>query len=91
MIKNIFTELEKYCQNALHLIVTNQVDTMCQVARENTNGLKIIGLTGAVDSTRLRQNIKETTDKESEGFMIGYHNSSMTPMKNSINIKIDKA
>ena len=90
MIKNIFTELEKYCPNALSLVVTNQVDTMCQVARENASSLEIIGLTGAVDSTRLRQNIKETTGKESEGFMIGYHNSSMTPMKNSINIEIDK-
>ncbi len=90
MIKNIFTELEKYCPNALSLVVTNQVDTMCQVARENASSLEIIGLTGAVDSTRLKQNIKETTGKESEGFMIGYHNSSMTPMKNSINIKIDK-
>ena len=84
LIKDITSQLNKYCPKALFLIVTNQVDMMCHIARQIAKGMNIIGLTGGVDSARLKQNIKDILGLDSTGFMIGYHNNSMIPLIKSI-------
>lgn len=85
MIRDITKKLETYCPEALLFIATNQVDMMCNIARESAPKMNIIGLTGAVDSTRLKQVLKEKTELQRvEGTMVGFHNGSMTPLINSI-------
>ena len=54
-----FKRINEYCPKALVLIVTNQVDMMCHIARNNAKNLNIIGLSGSVDSSRLKQKIKD--------------------------------
>ena len=90
LIKDISSKLNQYCPNALFLIATNQVDMMCQAARQIARNMNIIGLTGGVDSARLRQIIKDILGLESTGYMIGYHNESMIPIIKSIKIKDEK-
>lgn len=95
MIYNIATEINKNCPDAKLLLLTNQVDTMCHVARQPMNPNNVVGLTGMVDSTRLKQNLRESNDgKLPEGInptqlmMIGYHNSDMIPLLPEIDPKI---
>ena len=92
MISNISTRLNVYCPDALFLIVTNQIDVMCHIARKSAPKMqKILGLSGAVDSSRLRQVINDTTGlKNSNGYMIGSHNDDMTPIVQSIKTKNGK-
>ncbi len=92
MISNISTRLNAYCPDALFLIVTNQIDVMCHIARKSAPKMqKILGLSGAVDSSRLRQVINDTTGlKNSNGYMIGSHNDDMTPIVQSIKTKNGK-
>lgn len=92
MISNISKQLNAYCPNALFLIVTNQIDVMCHIARKSAPKMqKILGLSGAVDSSRLRQVINDTTGvKNSNGYMIGSHNDDMTPVIQSIKTKNGK-
>lgn len=90
MIIGISKKINEYCPKALVLIVTNQVDMMCHIARNNAKNLNIIGLSGSVDSTRLKQKIKDVMGIESEGLMIGYHNSSMIPIIKSLKNKEGK-
>jgi len=66
------------------LMVTNQVDMMCAVVRKVAPILKVIGMSGGVDSSRLRQVIQEELHVSASGFMIGFHNGSMTPLIKSI-------
>ena len=90
MIKKIFMQLNTFCPKALALILTNQVDMMCHISRSIAKDMNIIGLSGAVDSTRLRQNIKSEIGLSSNGLMIGYHNSSMTPILKSLTMSTGK-
>ena len=92
MISNISKQLNAYCPNALFLIVTNQIDVMCHIARKSAPKMqKSLGLSGAVDSARLRQVINDTTGlKNSNGYMIGSHNDDMTPVIQSIKTKNGK-
>lgn len=92
MITDISRKLNIYCPEALFLIVTNQVDTLCHIARKTAKNMhKILGLSGAVDSSRLRQVIKDEIGiKNSNGYMIGSHNNNMTPIINSIKTKDGK-
>ncbi|HSQ97723.1 MAG TPA: hypothetical protein VLL98_03310 [Rickettsiales bacterium] len=89
MVVDVMTELKTHCPNALVLMVTNQVDMMCYVAREVASNMSIIGLSGAVDSSRLKQKIKEITGLQSDGLMIGFHNASMTPIVRSLKSRTD--
>ena len=52
--------------------------------------MKIIGLTGGVDSARLKQNIKNILGLKSTGYKIGYHNEGMIPIIKSLKTGNDK-
>lgn len=84
MITEITQQLRLHCPEALFTIVTNQVDTMCYAARQVAPDMKIIGLSGGVDSSRLKQTTKEVLGLDCEGLMIGFHNVSMTPLTKSL-------
>lgn len=84
MIQDIFTKLDQYCQNAVALIVTNQVDMMCNVARKCSKKMRVYGLTGAVDSTRFIQASESIVGEQLKCYMTCYHNNDMLPIKSSI-------
>ena len=84
LISEITSNLNKYCPKTLFLIVTNQVDMMCHIARTIAKDMNIIGLSGGVDSSRLKQKIKDIYGLNSNGYMIGFHNESMIPIIKSI-------
>ena len=92
MIASISKNLNKYCPDALYLMVTNQVDTMCHIARQTAPNMKnILGLSGAVDSSRLRQSIRDTMNIDgAKGYMIGAHNDNMLPIIQSVKTKNNK-
>jgi malate/lactate dehydrogenase/phosphoglycolate phosphatase-like HAD superfamily hydrolase len=84
MIINITEQLKEYCPNALFVIVTNQVDMMCCISRQVAPNMEIIGLSGGVDSSRLKQITKEILGLDCDGLMIGFHNVNMTPLTKSL-------
>jgi malate/lactate dehydrogenase len=84
MITSITEQLKMHCPNALFTIVTNQVDMMCHIARQIAPNMKVIGLSGGVDLSRLKQATKEILGLECDGLMIGYHNANMTPLIKSL-------
>lgn len=57
---------------------------MCHIARKIANNMNIIGLSGGVDSSRLKKEIKNFLGLDSNGYMIGYHNESMIPIVKSL-------
>jgi malate/lactate dehydrogenase len=84
MIRDITREVQQNCPSALFLVVTNQVDLMCHVARQVAPDMTILGLSGGVDSSRLQQVIFRSLRLRAQGLMIGYHNATMTPLIKSI-------
>ena len=90
LIKDTTSKLNEYCPDTVFLIVTNQVDIMCHIARQIAKDMKIIGLTGGVDSARLKQNIKNILGLNSTGYIIGYHNEGMIPIIKSLKTGDDK-
>ena len=90
MIIEFSQKINKFCPKTLVLIVTNQVDMMCHIARNNAKELNFIGLSGSVDSTRFKQKIKDIMGIESEALMIGFHNSTMIPIIKSLKNKDGK-
>ena len=84
LIAEITSNLNKYCPKTLFLIVTNQVDMMCHIARQIAKEMNIIGLSGGVDSSRLKQKVKDIFGLDSTGYMIGFHNESMIPIIKSM-------
>lgn len=59
---------------------------MCGIARLKAPNLKILGLSGPVDSARLKQIIYQDFGAETTKLMIGFHNSSMIPLISSVKI-----
>ena len=90
MIIELSQKINKFCPKTLVLIVTNQVDMMCHIARNNAKDLNFIGLSGSVDSIRFKQKIKDIMGIESEALMIGFHNSTMIPIIKSLKNKDGK-
>ena len=90
MIIELSQKINKFCPKTLVLIVTNQVDMMCHIARNHAKDLNFIGLSGSVDSTRFKQKIKDIMGIESEALMIGFHNSTMIPIIKSLKNKDGK-
>lgn len=86
MMEEISKNVEKYAPNCLFVITTNQVDMMCEIARLKAPKLNVIGLSGLVDSSRLKQIIKQDLGLDSSGFMIGFHNSTMMPLIKSVKV-----
>lgn len=86
MIEDIAQRVQSNAPDCLFVIATNQVDMMCEVARLKAPKLKTIGITGCVDSSRMKQIIKSDFGLEASCFMVGYHDSSMMPLISSVKV-----
>lgn len=84
MVINISEYINKYSPKSLFLLITNQVDILCELIRKKFKQLNVIGIGGFVDSIRLRQIIYEKYNIKTQSFIIGYHNNTMLTLLNSI-------
>lgn len=69
MIENIAYQVQLYSPDCLLVLVTNQVDMMCAIAR-----LKVLGLSWPVDSSRLKQIIHNDLNVDIRGYNVSSYN-----------------
>lgn len=79
-----------FCPGSLMIISTSQVDHMCYIARKVAPKVHVLGLSGAVDSPRLRNILFKKHGIYFEGFFIGFHNFMMFPVLKNIKAKDGK-
>jgi len=87
MVRDVARRLRDNCPATPLLLVTNQVDMMCHIARQAAPGLKVLGVTGGVDSSRLKQIIQQELNVAADALMIGFHNENMKPLLRSIRLR----
>lgn len=82
IVKDVTTQAMKYSPDAVIINITNPLDVMTQVAWK-ASGLpfeRVVGMSGLLDSSRLRYNIAEATGAAPntvEGLVLGEHGDSM--------------
>ena len=82
IVKDVTGEVVKHSPGATIIVVTNPLDVMCYVAWK-ASGLphhRVLGMSGLLDSSRLRYYIAEATDAAPhtvEGLVLGEHGDSM--------------
>lgn len=85
IVTQVVTEAVAKSPKALFIIVSNPVDVMCKLAL-TVSGLpaqRIIGLSGSLDSARMRANIAEAAGVPTEtvnGITLGEHGDAMVPL-----------
>ena len=85
IVKEVTQNIIKYSPNAIIIVVTNPLDAMVFVASKSSNfpNNKIIGMAGALDSTRFRAFIAKELDVSAEdvhAMVLGGHGDSMVPL-----------
>ena len=85
LILDIADQINKYSEKSLFAIITNQVDLICSIVRNKYPNLNVIGIGNYIDSIRLKQILyKRFSINLISGFIIGYHDSDMFLLTNSI-------
>ena len=85
IVKSVTEQLVKYSPNAFIIIVSNPLDAMCYVAMKvgNISRHRIIGLSGVLDSARMRafiaMELKVSMD-DVHAMVMGLHGDSMVPL-----------
>lgn len=86
IVKEVTANLVKYSPNVIIIVVSNPMDTMTYLVHK-TSGLpknRIIGMGGALDSSRFRYRLSETLDcpaSDVNGMVIGAHSDKgMIPL-----------
>lgn len=88
IILKIADYVNLYSPKSIFLLITNQVDTLCQLVRKKFNNLNVIGVGGYIDSVRLRQIFFDKYKLKTDSLMLGYHNNSMFPLMDSIPVDL---
>lgn len=85
IMKSVISQIIKYSPKCILIIVTNPLDVMVHVAYK-LSGFpknKVLGMSGALDSARLRSYIAEALNvapKNVTGLVIGNHGDLMVPL-----------
>ena len=85
ILRSIVPEVVKYSSKCIFIIVTNPLDAMTYLTFK-ISGFprnKVIGMAGALDSSRLRAFLKEATGKKVKnihGLVLGSHGDTMIPI-----------
>lgn len=85
IIKSVTKEIVKHSPHAILIIVSNPLDAMCHVAKEESGFPKerVIGMAGVLDSARFRSFIAEELDVSVENIhalVLGGHGDTMVPL-----------
>ena len=91
IIKDVISKIEKYSPNAKIICVANPLDVMTYVIHKLTSweSNRIIGMAGALDSSRMAYEINKFTNYGCSGIkamVIGDHGENMIPCTNLSNI-----
>jgi len=91
IIKDVVEKIEKYSPNAKIICVANPLDIMTYVIHKLTNweSNRIIGMAGALDSSRMAYEINKITEYGCSGInamVIGDHGENMIPCTHLSNI-----
>lgn len=89
--KSIFTEVLKYNQDAIIVVISNPVDILTAVIRETTgfDRNRVIGTGTLLDSARLIgyiSSLLEVSPRSVSGFMIGEHGNSSCVLWDTVRI-----
>lgn len=89
LVKNLSESIKHYVPEAHIVVVTNQSDLMAELVRETVEPKKVLGMGGMVDSARFRTLLAKNTGAGKTilakgNHMIGYHNSDMIPLQDSV-------
>lgn len=85
VIRTVGTNIKKYCPNAFVIVITNPLDVMVWVMREES-GLphhKVVGMAGILDTGRYKHFLSEemgVSTHDIQAFVLGGHGDSMVPV-----------
>lgn len=85
IVRTVAGNIKKYCPNAFIIVVTNPLDVMVWVMREEC-GLphhKVVGMAGILDSSRYKHFMAEAlsvSTADIQAFVMGGHGDTMVPM-----------
>jgi malate dehydrogenase len=85
IISTVAENLKHHCPNAFVIVITNPLDAMVWVMREQTGFApeKVVGMAGVLDSARFSYFLAEafnTSQKDITTFVLGGHGDTMVPM-----------
>jgi len=85
IMKGVSKELNRYCPNAVIIVVTNPMDVMAQVVQRETgfDHKKVIGMGGILDSARFRTFVSfelKVSAQDVEALVLGGHGDQMVPL-----------
>lgn len=93
IIKEISSQIKKYCPLSIVIAVTNPLDVMAYIVMKTTgfNPKKVIGMAGVLDTARFINIIgRKNNDIDEDNFlMMGSHGDTMVPVSRSKKVPED--
>ena len=85
IVKQVSEQVKKTSPNAIVIVVSNQLDVMCYVAKAVTGfpRERVIGMAGVLDTARYRAFLAEACDvsvKDIQAMVLGGHGDTMVPL-----------
>ena len=85
IVKSVAQEIKKCAPNAIVIVVSNPLDTMCYVMKEVLGAPRerVIGMAGVLDSARFRSFLAEALDvsvEDIQAMVLGGHGDTMVPL-----------
>lgn len=87
ILKNVSSQIKKFCDSAIIIVVTNPLDAMTYLVMRSTgfDPRRVMGMAGLLDSARFMSIVSEKSDPVDSGevFMMGSHGDTMVAINRS--------
>ena len=85
IVKSVAQEIKKCAPNAIVIVVSNPLDTMCYVMKEGLGAPRerVLGMAGVLDTARYRSFLAEALDvsvEDIQAMVLGGHGDTMVPI-----------
>ena len=85
IVKSVAQEIRKCAPNAIVIVVSNPLDTMCYVMKEvlGASRERVLGMAGVLDTARYRSFLAEALDvsvEDIQAMVLGGHGDTMVPL-----------
>jgi malate dehydrogenase len=85
IVKSVAQEIRKCAPNAIVIVVSNPLDTMCYVMKEvlGASRERVLGMAGVLDTARYRAFLAEALDvsvEDIQAMVLGGHGDTMVPL-----------